>query len=46
MYVYKVSSGICQWKNFDNQSTTAEVTDKSLVVFFFWDTVYTLLLQV
>jgi len=31
---------VCQWKNFENRLTFAEVMGKSLVSCFFWDTVY------
>jgi len=34
-----VSLGICQWKNFENRSTLAEVTIKSQA-YCVWDTVY------
>jgi len=36
----RIFLGICQWKNFENPSTFAEVMIKSQVTWFLWDTAY------
>ena len=40
-----VSLGICQWKNYENQSAFAEVMTKSQASCCFWDTMYTYVVQ-